>query len=171
MVVAADDGVMPQTREHAAVLAALGVTTGVVAVTKADLADPARALAEAAELLPGAEAVRRVGAHRRRAGRAARRARARRGRACPGARARGGALRLHVDRAFTIRGAGRWSPGRCGRGPRRAATQVTVLPAGRARARARRRGARRRRSSAPRRASASRSTSRGSRATRSRAAT
>src|SRR6059058_3883369 len=47
MVVAADDGVMPQTREHAAVLAALGVSTGVVAVTKADRAEPARALAEA----------------------------------------------------------------------------------------------------------------------------
>ena len=57
MVVAADDGVMPQTREHAAVLRALGVETGVVAVTKADLADPARAAAEAAELLPGAEVV------------------------------------------------------------------------------------------------------------------
>src|SRR6201991_728880 len=57
MVVAADDGVMPQTREHAAVLAALGVDVGVVAVTKADLADPARAAAEAGELLPGAEIV------------------------------------------------------------------------------------------------------------------
>ena len=45
MVVAADDGVMPQTREHAAVLAALGVAAGVVAVTKADLADPERARA------------------------------------------------------------------------------------------------------------------------------
>src|SRR5437870_9264856 len=57
MVVAADDGVMPQTREHAAVLAALGVQAGVVAVTKADLADPARARSEAEELLPAAEAV------------------------------------------------------------------------------------------------------------------
>src|SRR6187397_401433 len=57
MVVAADDGVMPQTREHAAVLAALGVERGVVAVTKADVADPTAALAGAAELLPGAEAV------------------------------------------------------------------------------------------------------------------
>src|SRR5258707_9400702 len=56
MVVAADDGVMPQTREHAAVLAGLGVAEGVVAVTKADVADPARALAEARELLPGAAA-------------------------------------------------------------------------------------------------------------------
>src|SRR5690242_1888886 len=57
MTVAADDGVMPQTREHAAVLRALGVTTGVVAVTKSDLADPEVALLEASELLPGAEAV------------------------------------------------------------------------------------------------------------------
>src|SRR5689334_23588895 len=57
MVVAADDGVMPQTREHAAVLAALGVEHGVIAVTKADVAEPERALQEAAELLPGAEAV------------------------------------------------------------------------------------------------------------------
>ncbi|MCZ4494072.1 MAG: selB, partial [Conexibacter sp.] len=57
MVVAADDGVMPQTVEHAAVLAALGVGDGVVAVTKADVADPARAVAEARELLPGAGAV------------------------------------------------------------------------------------------------------------------
>src|SRR6266480_2780978 len=40
MVVAADDGVMPQTREHLAVLRALGVSVGVVAVTKADLASP-----------------------------------------------------------------------------------------------------------------------------------
>src|SRR2546421_7297890 len=53
MTIAADDGVMPQTREHAAVLRALGVASGIVAVTKADLADPSRAIAEAAELLPG----------------------------------------------------------------------------------------------------------------------
>jgi len=57
MTIAADDGVMPQTREHAAVLRALGVTRGLVAVTKADLADPARALAQAAELLPDAPAL------------------------------------------------------------------------------------------------------------------
>src|SRR5439155_8384249 len=34
MTIAADDGVMPQTREHAAVLAGLGIDHGVVAVTK-----------------------------------------------------------------------------------------------------------------------------------------
>jgi selenocysteine-specific elongation factor len=48
MVVAADDGVMPQTREHAAVLHALGVTRGVIAITKADRAAPAQAAAAAA---------------------------------------------------------------------------------------------------------------------------
>src|SRR5690242_6836651 len=57
MVVAADDGVMPQTREHATVLRALGVDIGVVAITKTDLAGPERAASEAAELLPGAELV------------------------------------------------------------------------------------------------------------------
>src|SRR5919107_5105169 len=54
MVVAADDGVMPQTREHAAVLAGLGVTDGVVAVTKADVADPGPAVEAARELMGGA---------------------------------------------------------------------------------------------------------------------
>src|SRR5205807_5404417 len=57
MTVAADDGVMPQTREHVAVLRALGIAVGVVAVTKADLADPELAMLEASELLPEAELV------------------------------------------------------------------------------------------------------------------
>lgn len=39
LVVAADDGVMPQTREHLAILDLLGVPRGVVALTKSDLAD------------------------------------------------------------------------------------------------------------------------------------
>jgi selenocysteine-specific elongation factor len=38
LVVALDDGVMPQTREHAAILDLLGINRGVVALTKADLA-------------------------------------------------------------------------------------------------------------------------------------
>ncbi|HYZ82374.1 MAG TPA: GTP-binding protein, partial [Solirubrobacteraceae bacterium] len=57
LVVAADDAVMPQTLEHLRVLEALGVRRGVVAVTKADLADPARAAAAASELLPDAEVI------------------------------------------------------------------------------------------------------------------
>ena len=39
LVVAADEGIMPQTREHLAILDLLGVPRGVVALTKADLVD------------------------------------------------------------------------------------------------------------------------------------
>jgi selenocysteine-specific elongation factor len=39
LVVAADDSVMPQTREHLEILRLLGLTGGLVAVTKCDLAD------------------------------------------------------------------------------------------------------------------------------------
>src|SRR3989475_8018238 len=42
LVVAADDGVMPQTEEHLDILHLLGVQHGVVAITKADLVDDAR---------------------------------------------------------------------------------------------------------------------------------
>src|SRR5450830_1201944 len=42
LVVAADDGIMPQTHEHLAILQLLGVTRGAVALTKIDRADSAR---------------------------------------------------------------------------------------------------------------------------------
>jgi selenocysteine-specific elongation factor len=105
MVIAADDGVMPQTLEHAEVLRALGVSEGVIAVTKADAADPARAVEEAGELLRGCEVVvcsARAGtgfdelraALDRLAGRLVSRA------------AAAGPARLHVDRVFTVTGRG-----------------------------------------------------------------
>ena len=40
LVVAADDGVMPQTREHLDIMDLLGVRTGVVAINKSDLVEP-----------------------------------------------------------------------------------------------------------------------------------
>lgn len=40
LVVAADDSIMPQTREHLEILRLLGLSGGVVAITKCDLADP-----------------------------------------------------------------------------------------------------------------------------------
>jgi len=40
LVIAADEGVMPQTREHLAILSMLDIKSGVVALTKADLAEP-----------------------------------------------------------------------------------------------------------------------------------
>ena len=51
VVVAADGGWQEQTTEHVAILDALGVRHGVLAVTRSDLADPAAALAYARERL------------------------------------------------------------------------------------------------------------------------
>jgi selenocysteine-specific elongation factor len=109
LVVAADDGWSAQTAEHVAVLDALGVRHALLAVTKADLADPAPVLADVRERLartamgevPGV-AVSALTGH--------------------GVPELAGALetllvglpaadvdapvRLWVDRAFTIRGAG-----------------------------------------------------------------
>ena len=50
LVVAADDGVMPQTREHLAVLDLLGVRAGIVALTKVDRVEPARRAEVEAEI-------------------------------------------------------------------------------------------------------------------------
>jgi selenocysteine-specific elongation factor len=106
MAIAADDGVMPQTREHAAVLRALDVSRGVVAVTKSDLADPELAMLEAGELLPEAEVV----AVSARTGEGLDELRGALDRLAAGLPSRadgdGGSARLHLDRAFTIRGAG-----------------------------------------------------------------
>jgi selenocysteine-specific elongation factor len=105
MTVAADDGVMPQTREHAVVLEALGLRTGVVAVTKSDLADPERAVQEAGELLPHVEAIAvsvRTGDGLTELLTAIDRAAA----PLPSRSEVDAPTRLHVDRAFTIRGAG-----------------------------------------------------------------
>jgi selenocysteine-specific elongation factor len=130
MVVAADDGVMPQTVEHATVLAALGVDKGVVAVTKADLADPARAAAEAAELLPGAEVI--GCSARTRAG--VEEVRAALDRVAAGLAGRGdgdGGPVLHVDRAFTIRGAGTVVTGTLWSGAVATGDRLVLLPADR----------------------------------------
>lgn len=50
LIVAADDGPMPQTEEHLAILDLLGVTKGCIALTKIDRVDPER-VEEAKELI------------------------------------------------------------------------------------------------------------------------
>jgi selenocysteine-specific elongation factor len=50
LVVAADDGIMPQTQEHLAIVDLLGIRHGVVALTKADLADEPRRADVASEI-------------------------------------------------------------------------------------------------------------------------
>jgi selenocysteine-specific elongation factor len=131
MVVAADDGVMPQTREHAAVLRALGVNTGVVAVTKSDLTDPDAAIVEAAELLPDAAVV----AVSARSGHGLDELRAALDRAAAAVASRaegeaGAAARLHIDRVFTIRGAGTVVTGTLWSGAIARGDELNVLPQG-----------------------------------------
>src|SRR5213076_808616 len=53
LVVAADEGVMPQTREHLAILELLGVDRGVVALAKRDLVDDDWAALVRAEVRAG----------------------------------------------------------------------------------------------------------------------
>ncbi|MEP6952919.1 MAG: selenocysteine-specific translation elongation factor [Solirubrobacteraceae bacterium] len=130
MVVAADDGVMPQTLEHAAVLRALGVTRGVVAITKADLADPARAAGQARALLgadvPAVPCSARTGAGVEDVRAAIADVVAVIGAA---ARDREGPV-LHVDRAFTIRGAGTVVTGTLWSGAIAVGDRLAILPAG-----------------------------------------
>lgn len=131
MTVAADDGVMPQTREHATVLQALGVEHGVVAVTKADLRDPAAVLADVAKLLPGVPSVAvssRTGVGivdlRRSLDDVAEHV--------PARATAGGAPLLHIDRVFTIRGAGTVVTGTLVAGVIGRGETLVLLPAGRA---------------------------------------
>ncbi|GLY76423.1 selenocysteine-specific translation elongation factor [Actinoallomurus iriomotensis] len=109
IVVAADEGWMPQSAEHLAAVDALGVRHGLLVVTRCDRADPAEALAQArAEIartsLGDVEAVTVSGAT---------------GEGLPDLRAALGRLvarlpasdpdapvRVWVDRAFTIKGSG-----------------------------------------------------------------
>ena len=75
LVVAADDSVMPQTREHLEILRLLGLRHGVIALTKCDLVDETTREVvelEIRELVQGTLPGRRpahphLGPHRRRA--------------------------------------------------------------------------------------------------------
>jgi selenocysteine-specific elongation factor len=129
LCVAADDGVMPQTREHMAVLRQLGVSDGVVAITKSDVGEPELAAAEAAELVPGVEvvevsALRRTGLEELLVALDSVAAR------LPGRADAAGITRLHVDRSFTLRGIGTVVTGTLWAGSIGAGDLVRVLPRG-----------------------------------------
>jgi selenocysteine-specific elongation factor len=137
LVVAADDGVMPQTEEHLDILRLLGVRDGVLALTKID-AVPAARVAELRTQLaawlagtpqagwPVFEVSARSGAGidaldeflRRRA-----RERA--------ARAAQGHFRLAIDRVFTLGGIGTVVTGTVHAGRVRTGDEVLLLPGGR----------------------------------------
>lgn len=136
LVVAADDGVMPQTREHVAILDLLGIARGIVALTKADLADDARREAVAAEIraaLSGTaladvpilpvSSLTGEGIDALRAALTA-------VEADITARHADGPLRLAVDRSFTLSGAGTVVTGTMLTGRVAVGDQVVVSPTG-----------------------------------------
>ena len=130
LTVAADDGVMPQTREHARILRALGVDDGVVAVTKADLAGPEPTARAAAELVPGARVIAcsaRTGAGLGELAQAIERV----ADTLPARARRSGETVLHVDRVFTVRGAGTVVTGTLWSGAVAVGEQIRLLPSGR----------------------------------------
>ena len=132
-IVAADEGWMPQSAEHLAAIDALGVRHGILVVTRADLADPAPALREAARQIaatslgPDTEAVavsaldgrglpELIGALTRLAGRLPR----------PDPRS---GVRLWLDRVFAIKGSGTVVTGTLQAGTVRVGDELVLTPA------------------------------------------
>ncbi|HVQ24600.1 MAG TPA: selenocysteine-specific translation elongation factor, partial [Planctomycetota bacterium] len=136
LVVAADEGVRPQTREHFHICRLLGVARGLVVLTKCDLADAEMqkvAELEARELVAGSfledapllrvsaksggglpelvEALRELDAR-------------------VGARPAAGLLRLPIDRVFTLKGFGTVVTGTLVAGALALGEEVELLPAG-----------------------------------------
>ncbi|MCI4066561.1 GTP-binding protein [Micromonospora sp. R77] len=133
VVVAADEGWMPQSGEHLAALHALGVSYGLLVVTRADLADPGPALAQAwprlaATSLGAVEAVavsRATGAGLPQLRDALDRLVAR----LPDP-AHDVPVRLWVDRSFTIRGSGTVVTGTLGGGRLAVGDQLELADTG-----------------------------------------
>lgn len=137
LVVAADDGVMPQTREHLAILELVGVRRGLVALTKVDMVEPDLvdlAREDVRELVEGTfleEApVCRVSAHT--------------GEGLPELldaleaavlqvepRSAEGVFRMPIQRVFTLQGFGTVVTGIPSGGTLRVGEQVELLPGGR----------------------------------------
>jgi selenocysteine-specific elongation factor len=138
LVVAADEGVMPQTREHLAICRLLGLERGVVALTKSDLVDE-DTLALADEEVAGLLASGPLAAAARvptsaTTGHGIDALRGALGELAAGAAARTpreGPPRLGVDRAFTMRGFGTVVTGTLVGGPLRVGQDVELLPSGR----------------------------------------
>ena len=131
-VMAADGGWMPQSAEHLAAIDALGISRGVLVVTRADLADPSRAIAQAAaqirrsslgdvravavSAITGAGLPELIGALSELAGQ------------LPPADPKA-PVRIWVDRAFTITGSGTVVTGTLPAGTVRRGDELLLMPA------------------------------------------
>jgi selenocysteine-specific elongation factor len=136
LVVAADDGVMPQTREHLAIVDILGKNRGIAAITKSDLVSPERlqavrnevanvlaetALADIEIVSVSAATGQGVDALREKLFAADK---------SLGERASNGQFRLAVDRSFTLSGVGTVVTGTVRSGSVAVGDRVLVSPAG-----------------------------------------
>ena len=138
LLVAADDGIMPQTREHLAVLSLLGKTRGAVVITKADRADTggietltaelqellqhssltgAPVLAVSAQSGQGVDALRQLLVDASRA---------------LSSQDAGQAFRLAVDRSFSLGGTGTVVTGTIHTGQVQVGDQLQLVPSGHA---------------------------------------
>jgi selenocysteine-specific elongation factor len=138
LVVAADESIMPQTREHFEICRLLGITRGIVALTKQDLVDEetvqlvrlevtellqGTALEEAQMVAVSARTGHGLDALRRALVDVARHA---------APRAAAGAARLPIDRAFTMKGFGTVVTGTLVSGRIRQDEDLLLLPGERA---------------------------------------
>ena len=132
LAVAADDGPMPQTREHLAILDLLGLAQGVVALTKCDLVEPSRvdaARGEISAMLRGTglaqapifqvssvtgDGLPELKTHLESAQAASSNAN----------------FRLSIDRSFSLAGAGTVVTGGCFSGEVRVGDHLTLSPSG-----------------------------------------
>ncbi len=134
LVIAADEGVMPQTREHLEICDLLGVRRGLIALTKCDLVEPdwvdmvttdvtaavAGTFLEGAPVLPVST---KTGA-----GLDELRAAIRREVEALPPRATGGVFRLPIDRVFTVKGFGTIVTGTVLGGEVAVGDELAVLP-------------------------------------------
>jgi selenocysteine-specific elongation factor len=134
LVIAADDGVMPQTREHLEIIHLLGIPTGFIALNKIDLADEQwreMVLSDIAGLVRGTmlehapifpvsaltgEGIEKLRDHICRAAQAV------------AARRDRGVFRMPVDRVFTIKGFGTVAAGTIASGSVHVEEEVELLP-------------------------------------------
>ena len=136
LVIAADEGIMPQTEEHLAILEQLGVGAGIPVITKADLADPewlelvsleiADRLARSRVAFESPLAV----SARTGDGIEALRARLRSRAAALPAKSPADAFRMPIDRVFSLAGVGTVATGTAWSGRVEIGDTVIALPVG-----------------------------------------
>jgi len=137
LVVAADDGVMPQTREHLAIIEQLGIRQALVALSKIDRVDASRipvVKAQVAALLSSGplagSPIHVVSSHSGEGIEALRQALGEYANACR-ARSAEGYFRLPIDRAFSVSGSGVVVTGTAFAGQVRVGDELILSPSAR----------------------------------------